>query len=148
MREQKSRYFPVSLKAVPLKPEFAQQAQDRLEGKVLLVDDEIIILESITLALDSMGFQVTQAHDGLEALERFQASPPDLVLMDLTMPRMDGATAFKRMQALHPEIPVILSSGYDREAIEGVSPAAFVQKPYRLKDLRKILQEVLYQAVK
>ena len=66
-----------------------------------------------------------------------------LVLMDLTMPRMDGATAFARMRALRPGIPVILSSGYDRQALEGARPAAFVQKPYRFKELRKLMQEVL-----
>ena len=138
-------YFPASLEPVPARPGPGAQAPGGFTGKVLLVDDEVIILESIGVALRGMAFEVLEARDGLEAVEQFEASGGDLtlVMMDLTMPRMDGATAFKRMQALHPGIPVILSSGYDRQALDGVRPAAFVQKPYRLSQLRKLLQEVL-----
>jgi PAS domain S-box-containing protein len=138
-------YFPASPKAVALKPRILEPPTGAFSGTVLLVDDEIVILESITMALESFGFQVVQAKDGVEAVERFEALAPNLrlVIMDLTMPRMDGATAFGIMQRSRPEIPVVLSSGYDRQALDGVHPAAFVQKPYRLKELSKLLQEVL-----
>jgi CheY-like chemotaxis protein len=114
-----------------------------LRGRVLLVDDEPVILDSMGAALENMGFEVVPAHDGVEALERFQEGRPDLVIMDLTMPRMDGATAFGRMQELDPRVPVILSSGYDRQALEGARPAAFVQKPYRFQELKDLVREVM-----
>jgi CheY-like chemotaxis protein len=138
-------FFPASEKPVAARPAAAADPAGDFAGTVLLVDDEAVILESITMALEALGFRVLQARDGVEALERFEAAGADLdlVIMDLTMPRMDGATAFTRMQALRPEVPVILSSGYDRQALEGVRPAAFVQKPYRLKELRKVIGEVL-----
>jgi PAS domain S-box-containing protein len=138
-------YFPASPKTVVHRPLHAAPPTGTFSGTVLLVDDETVILESITMALESFGFQVVQAKDGVEAVERFETlgSNLKLVLMDLTMPRMDGATAFGIMQKARPEIPVVLSSGYDRQALEGVQPAAFMQKPYRLKELSKLLQEVL-----
>jgi len=136
-------FFPASRGTAVPRPQAAAEPVSEFSGRLLLVDDEVIILDSIGLALETLGFEVIQARDGVEALERFEAARPDLVLMDLTMPRMDGATAFAKMQALRPEVPVILSSGYDRQALEGVKPAAFVQKPYRLKELKKLLAEVL-----
>jgi len=136
-------FFPASPNPLPLRPETVPEGAAPFQGRVLLVDDETVILDSIALALENMGFTVTKARDGLEALESFEASAPVLVLMDLTMPRMDGATAFGRMAALRPDIPVILSSGYDRQALEGLAPAGFVQKPYRIKELRQLLTDVL-----
>ena len=136
-------HFPASRKAVAPRPDVPAEPGGTFSGRLLLVDDEVIILDSIGAALETLGFEVILARDGVEALERFEQDRPDLVLMDLTMPRMDGATAFTRMHASRPEIPVILSSGYDRQALEGVRPAAFVQKPYRLKELKKLLAEVL-----
>jgi len=136
-------FFPASARAAAPRPGSSAEPAGEFSGIVLLVDDEAIILDSIGMALQSFGFQVIQARDGVEALERFEATPPDLVIMDLTMPRMDGATAFARMQASRPEVPVILSSGYDRQALEGVQPAAFVQKPYRMRELKKLVAQVL-----
>jgi len=116
----------------------------RYRGKALIVDDDRICLAVVRERLEAMGFEVLLARDGVEALEVFAAnSTLSLVLMDLTMPRMDGATAFAKMRAARPEVPVVLSSGYDRQALEGLRPAAFVQKPYRLKELRSLLQGVL-----
>jgi CheY-like chemotaxis protein len=95
-----------------------------------------------------MGFRLLLARDGLEALTTFQASPEiDLVIMDLTMPHMDGREAFHAMRKIRPEIRVILSSGYnEQESIhdfQGLGPAGFIQKPYTLKALRKVIQETL-----
>jgi CheY-like chemotaxis protein len=119
-----------------------------LRGRVLLVDDEDLILEAIGSALQTLGLQVLTARDGLEALERFRAHPrPDLVLMDLTMPRMDGREAFLAMHSLDPSVPIVLSSGFtEHDSVQspsGPNPAAFIQKPYQIKELRLLLQRVL-----
>jgi len=121
----------------------------RLQGRVLLVDDEDLILQTIGAALQAIGLEVTTARDGLEALERFRdADPkPDLVLMDLTMPRMDGREAFGAMHELAPSVPIVLSSGYTEgdslQTLAGHGPAGFMQKPYQIKELRLLLQRVL-----
>ncbi|BDU76625.1 hybrid sensor histidine kinase/response regulator [Mesoterricola sediminis] len=138
-------YFPATAGKVPAEAEARPEAGCAFRGRVLLVDDEEIILESTGAVLASLGFEVVAARDGQEALEAFSAPGADwaLVLMDLTMPRMDGATAFRAMRDLKPGVPVILSSGYDRQALEGAQPAAFVQKPYRVKELGALVRDVL-----
>jgi len=138
-------YFPASANPVASAAEPRRESGGEFQGRALLVDDEDIILESTGAALEAMGFEVVQARDGQEALDAFTAPGAEwaLVLMDLTMPRMDGATAFARMRELGPEVPVILSSGYDRQALEGAQPEAFVQKPYRLRELNQLIRGVL-----
>ncbi len=118
-------------------------------GLVLLVDDEDMILESTGQALESLGFTVITAKDGVEGLDRFleRAREITLVLMDLSMPRMDGATAFLAMHQAHPEIPVVLSSGYDPQEpgddLMARGLAGFIQKPYRIRDLAAKLSAIL-----
>jgi CheY-like chemotaxis protein len=111
------------------------------------VDDEDLILETIGSALEILGLEVVMARDGLEALELFRSGRPDLVLMDLTMPRMDGREAFQAMHDLDPSIPVVLSSGFtEQDSIRTLSeqnPVGFIQKPYQIKDLRQLLQRIL-----
>jgi len=120
-----------------------------LHGWVLLVDDEDLILRTMGSALEALGLKVTTASDGLEALTLFrEADPkPDLVLMDLTMPRMDGREAFQAMHDLDASVPVILSSGFTEQdslqTLSGQGPAGFIQKPYQLAELRRVLQRVL-----
>jgi CheY-like chemotaxis protein len=120
-----------------------------LRGLVLLVDDEDIILQTVEAALRVLGLEVITAKDGLEALERFkQTHPrPDLVLMDITMPCMDGREAFRVMHQLDPTVPVVLSSGYtERDSLQtlsGEAPVAFIQKPYQIRELRQVIQRVL-----
>jgi len=116
---------------------------------VLLVDDEEMIRESVTLVLESLGLTVVTASNGLEALEALggEDATVDVVLMDLTMPHMDGREAFQIIRRTHPELPVILSSGYnEHESIHdftGRGLAAFLQKPYTLGTLERTVLDVL-----
>jgi len=118
-------------------------------GRVLVVDDEPDILEATAELLDALGFRVATARDGLEALELFQANPGDyaLVLMDLTMPRMDGREALRAMRALDPGMKIVLCSGFDRadvardELCSGMT--GFLQKPYTIQTLRETMQRAL-----
>ncbi len=116
---------------------------------VLLVDDEEMIREAAAAVLESLGLTVVTAADGLEAVEAVQRPDlkVDLVLMDLTMPRMDGQEAFHAIRRIHPQMPVILSSGYsEQESVQafiGRGLAAFLQKPYTLRALERTVLEVL-----
>jgi nitrogen-specific signal transduction histidine kinase len=119
----------------------------RFEGRVLLVDDEPELRASIASMLEHLGFQVEVAGDGQEALDRFTPGQFALVLMDLTMPRLNGSEAFRRMKALDPAVKVILSSGYnEQDAIQeftGRGLAGFIQKPYQIKSLIEVLGKAL-----
>jgi CheY-like chemotaxis protein len=143
-------YFPAAQAEALAQPALTPEPKaETLRGRVLVVDDEELILESTGAVLCAMGFEVFTARDGIEALAMVEArrGELDLVLMDMTMPRMDGLEAFLAMRGLDPKLPVILSSGFTEQdslqAFGGESPAAFIQKPYQLKELRKIIQGVL-----
>jgi len=142
-------FFPAATgSALPSGPPPPAEAAP-LSGTVLLVDDESTILDAITPALESLGLQVLQARDGVEALACFQTDPQaiDLVLMDLTMPRMDGRDAYLAMRRVRPDARVILSSGYNEfesiQALAGRGLAGFLQKPYTLDALRSAIQQAL-----
>lgn len=103
---------------------------------VLVVDDEEMVRGVARVILERAGFEVLQARDGVEAVEVFeaQAARVDLVLLDLTMPRMSGRRAFTELRARAAGLPIILSSGYaENETVtallaEGL--ADFLPKPY------------------
>lgn len=120
------------------------------KGKtILLVDDEETLRSILARLLESWGFTCQTATHGREALEVVQAQSQsiDLVLMDLTMPHMDGAEAFRQIRATVPEMPVVLMSGYsEQDAIPrfgGEGPDSFVQKPFQPNQLQAVLVNVL-----
>lgn len=145
-------YFPVEPppdeRGVPAAPASEHEVIDR-GPRVLVVDDEELVLSVAQRSLQGAGFQVALARDGLEALELIRRAPEpfDLVILDLTMPRMGGVETFAELRRVDAEIPVILSSGYSlREATARFSSeglAGFLQKPYRPSSLRGLVQETL-----
>ena len=108
----------------------------RGSGLVLVVDDETLVLKTMRRLLESHGFEVVTATDGVEALELFAKRRDDvrLAIVDLTMPRMDGESCFRELRRLSPALKVLLTSGYnEQEVVErfaGDNPAGFVQKPF------------------
>jgi len=117
-------------------------------GMILVVDDEAGLRETASLMLEDIGFQVTTACDGVEAVAVFSRLHADIeaVLLDMTMPKMDGKTAFREMRRIDANVRVILSSGYNEQDatshFAGKGLAGFIQKPYRLEALRQKLQEI------
>jgi DNA-binding NtrC family response regulator len=120
-----------------------------LSGMALVVDDEKAVRDVGIALVTSLGFTPIGAADGEEALRLFAEHGEELafVLLDMTMPRMDGIMALREMKRLRPEARVILCSGYgeqdaaQRSAIEGA--AGFIQKPYGLEQLKTTILEVL-----
>ena len=118
------------------------------EGTILVVDDEAHVRSTASELLASLGFSVLTAANGEEALAVFgdHRGAIRLVLLDLTMPVMDGAQTLSALRSLDPDLPVILSSGYDARdtmrRIEGAR-ATFLQKPYRLSDLEDSVRSTL-----
>ena len=116
---------------------------------VLVVDDDQTVLEVTKNMLESHGFQVQTAADGFEAIERFQTSPDtiDVVVLDLTMPRMGGEEALRGLRRIRADVPVILVSGYNEQEVSnrfvGKGLAGFIQKPFQTSTLISTLRSVL-----
>lgn len=118
-------------------------------GTVLLVDDEEAIRFLGTHMLASLGFTVLTAADGREALEVYAQHGNEiaLVLVDLTMPNMNGEETFRRLRLLDPNVRVTISSGYDAHDIAsrfaGEGLVGFLQKPYTLAQMAEGLRVAL-----
>lgn len=84
---------------------------DEITGRVLVIDDEAIVRDSIVGYLEDSGFDVTEAENGLEGIACFNHQKPDIVLCDLRMPHMDGLSVLKEINRTHPETPFIVVSG-------------------------------------
>ena len=130
-------------------PRQSRRAGFRGSGAVLVVDDEEAVRGLARSMLSQMGFEVLCARDGVEAVQ-VVADPSllvRLVLLDLTMPRMDGEETLNALRAMRPELPVILSSGYNDPADgNGTSPRGangFIQKPYLFDQLTEVVRKVL-----
>jgi CheY-like chemotaxis protein len=118
-------------------------------GTILLIDDEEDAREVGSLVLQRVGFETVTAGDGERGLELFRSRAEDVVcvLLDLTMPRLDGVETHRMLRKLSADVPVILCSGYpEREAVERFAElglAGFVQKPYTPDELVLCVQRVL-----
>ena len=118
----------------------------RGSGTLLVVDDDSMVRFAMTSVLRARGFTVLEAGDGREGLEIFAEHGSEIraVLLDMSMPRMSGKEAFREMHRLHPEIPVILLSGYPEEeeaSYQGL--AGYLAKPFRPVALLAKLREIL-----
>jgi CheY-like chemotaxis protein len=122
--------------------------------KILVVDDEIDIVGWLKHFLNHSGYDVIEAYDGVQALEAVEADAPDLILMDLKMPRMDGRTAIRRLreQDGSRDIPIIVLSanavGDQAERIEmlGMGVRNFLRKPITMEQLVAEVQQHLGEA--
>ena len=115
-------------------------------GPVLIVEDDPAIRHVLQLALEEQGCTVALASDGLEALRQLDRELPDLILLDLMMPRMDGAAFLAELgsRGLRPGIPIIVlsaSPGGDRWAAE-VGAEGFLPKPFDVPALQEAVARV------
>lgn len=141
--------FPAAAGARAVHPAAEETGELRGYGNILVVDDEELVRNMARYTLEHLGYSVETVPDGLAAVETFSRKPADFdaVLLDLTMPRMNGEQALDRLRAIRPEIPVVLSSGFSEgEALErfrdrGLS--AFLQKPYTATALARKIKTAL-----
>jgi len=123
-------------------------ATPAVNARVLLVDDEELLRRSASRLLRLLACTVDEAANGREAVEKVKANPSayDAVLMDLTMPVMDGAEAGLEIRALAPTLPVIISSGYSSQPLPIGPRFHSLGKPYTLEALISVFGEALAKA--
>ena len=117
--------------------------------RILLVDDEDILVEMSQIMLTRLGYEVTVRNSSLEALTVFQNQPDqfDAVITDQTMPGMTGMDLARRILQVRPNIPIILCTGYsnlvNEDLAKGCGIKGFVMKPMTKKDISTLLRRVL-----
>jgi two-component system, cell cycle sensor histidine kinase and response regulator CckA len=137
--------FPASTRAALVTgPKAAVSEEWRSSGTVLIVDDEKPVVELTSMMMKEMGFKVISARDGRDGVDRFRdhSNEIDLVLMDMTMPRLDGEQAFREMQTIRTGVPAVLLSGFSTKiTMNGFS--AFLQKPFSFGELVSTVRKVM-----
>ena len=116
---------------------------------ILLVDDHEVVREILGNHLEGLGYRITQVGHGVEALEQIEnrGEIPDLVVSDVGMPEMGGPELARRIHGIHPELPVLLISGFiegelaDLSCLPGV--VGILQKPVALPDLAEMVHFAL-----
>ena len=120
-----------------------------MPGKVLVVDDDAHIREVVQFALEKAGLEVIEAGDGQKALDAFAAAPPDLIVLDIAMPEMDGLAVCREIRR-HSDVPILfLSSRTDEvDRVVGLEIGGddYVTKPFSPRELVARVQTILKRA--
>ena len=128
---------------------------ERTNALILLVDDDASVRCLAQRMIEHMGFRVISAENGIKALSIFRKYQEDnlfnehidCVLLDLTMPEMDGEETFHELRKINPQVPILLSSGYSEQEINerfaGQDLNGFIQKPYQLSEIEAKIRKVL-----
>ena len=124
----------------------ATGARGTAQIKVLIAEDEESFVDALVVGLEREGFDVTVARDGVEALRHFAADEPDLVLLDVMLPRMSGLDVCRAIRA-RSKVPIIMVTAKSTEidTVVGLEVGAddYVAKPYRLRELVSRMRAVL-----
>jgi len=117
--------------------------------RILLVDDEKAIAKLERLMLERLGYKVTMCFDSSETLETFKSKPDmfDLVISDLSMPKMTGDRLASELLSIRPDIPIIICTGFsekfDQEKAASIGVKGFMMKPIILAKMAKMVRKVL-----
>ncbi len=146
-------FLPCASQTSPLPCDGLVQASGRQheprEGTVLVVEDEGVLRVAVSRMLQKNGFEVIEAGDGSSALDLVRAYKDkiDVMLLDITLPGVSSREVFEQARRLRPNLKVILTSAYGREAVdacfEGVRVERFIRKPFQFVDLMGVLQDAL-----
>ena len=119
--------------------------------KILLVEDEKVLMETVTLRLEDNGYEVISAYDGFKGLEKAKKEKPDLIILDLMLPKMDGYKVCGLLKAdtRYNKIPIIMFTARaqesDKKMGQEVGANAYITKPFEpqalLEKIRQLLKE-------
>jgi len=147
-------YLPLPASLSATKPTISAEMPvfERGHETILLIEDEESIVELMTAVLDSQGYKVIVATDGLMGVEEYgkASSKIDLVISDMGLPKLNGDEVFRRIRKINPQAKIILASGFldpaQKSELYKVGLAQFIQKPYLPTEALKIIREVLDRA--
>ena len=117
--------------------------------KILLVDDERDLVETVTFRLEASGYEVLPAYDGREGLDKARKEKPDLIILDLMLPRMDGYKVCRMLKfdEKYKKIPIIMFTARaqqsDIEMGKEVGADAYITKPFEPQALLDKIEELL-----
>jgi|SRR5581483_2516641 DNA-binding response OmpR family regulator len=119
-----------------------------MQAKVLLVDDDRAICESLGRALRTEGYDVTTAPGGFEALDLFRQAPFDLVLLDINMPVLNGWATLREMKEINPFVRVIvITARPNQQELAAQAGVEILEKPLVLPSLVDLMRKLLTEAV-
>jgi DNA-binding NtrC family response regulator len=119
--------------------------------KILVVDDEPTIVDTLIDSLDALGYQASGAKNGRDAISRLENEKFDLVITDIRMPEKNGIDLMHEVKDRHPELPVVIITGYplayppERATVEGAD--GYIAKPFRINQIDRMLAKILYNYV-
>jgi two-component system, OmpR family, response regulator MprA len=118
-----------------------------VNARILVVDDEPAVRESLVSSLTFEGYETVEASDGVEALEQVEKEKPDLVVLDVLMPRLDGLTACRRLRTSGSNVPVLMLTARDMvgDRVSGLDAGAddYLVKPFELDELLARIRALL-----
>jgi len=142
-------YFPI-IKTDSAKQKIISKRQlPRGTERILFVDDEEQIVQMVQQILENLGYHVTPCTGSLEAFEAFRAKPDefDLVITDMTMPKMTGAKLAARLLKIRPDIPIILCTGFseliDEKKVKAMGIQEYIMKPIVKDNIARTIRKVL-----
>jgi two-component system alkaline phosphatase synthesis response regulator PhoP len=111
-------------------------------GKILVVDDDPDILDAVSMILETQGYELVFAHDGAECLDKLASEKPDLLILDLLMPKTDGFAVYRELQSPkwseYRDMPILILSSvreeasrrrYELETGQALKPDEYIEKP-------------------
>ena len=120
-----------------------------MNTRILLVDDEPAILNALTGILEDEGYDIAVAKSGQDALKLLKSDPPDLVLLDIWMPELDGIETLRRALEINPRLLVVMMSGHGsiESAVKAIKMGAYdyIEKPLSLEKVTLLVHHALHE---
>ncbi len=143
-------YLPAIMDPSQLPIATAVPSLPKGEGHILLVDDDEMVINVEKVLLEDLGYQVTAATNGQEALEIFSTNPTqfDLVLTDMTMPKMTGDQLARELIGISPQVPILLTTGFNEtrneDQLKNIGIRALLMKPIEQRELANTLHAIFH----
>ncbi len=114
--------------------------------KILIVDDDEIIVELLTVVLEDAGYATVSAFDGAEVMSKIREHRPDLLLIDLVMPKQEGIETIRQVRKANEDLPIIAMSSFNQhylDMVQGLGANRSVTKPFDMPKLLGQIEELL-----